>query len=427
MEANRGARASPFRHGKPRLMASAPIRTARLERRYLRGLAEAYRCLELPETEAHDWAWRAERTLHDLFSDPAASRRYEGDFYLLPYPDGQYPDSMVQVAMAAAMHGLAPAAAVEELTRGMHRIYDPQVGTLRRYLPNVGEEKDYDAVDSWYLYHPMMNLARLALRGDADMRELLLKSIDYGIAAAQHFKYRWPVFYRIQDFSVTQQRADHGRPGETDAGGLYAYLMVLVHQLTGEDRYAREAQAALDAAGDGLDLMYQANLTAWGAVAAARLWHLNGDPDRLEQSYTWLANLLRHCRFTTSWAGSAAHFPTFFSNPCMYNSAYMAPFEDYECVTALDEYLSVLSEQGDPDARLLAGEYCRYAAHRAWFYYPDRLPADVIASKQESGVIRRDLSFPLEDLYPDGREAGQIGQEVYGAGQAFVYSARAAR
>lgn len=45
--------------------------------------------------------------------------------------------------------------------------------------------------------------------------------------------------------------------------------------------------------------------------------------------------------------------------------------------------------------------------------------------REANGHIARDLSFPLEDLYPDGQPAGQVGQEVYGAGAAFIFASRA--
>src|SRR3546814_20838901 len=77
----------------------------------------------------------------------------------------------------------------------MGRFYDPKLKTLRRYLPNVGDDKNADAVDSWYLYHPLLNLGKLALAGNARAKRLFLKSIDYGIRAAHHFDYKWPVQY----------------------------------------------------------------------------------------------------------------------------------------------------------------------------------------------------------------------------------------
>jgi hypothetical protein len=75
--------------------------------------------------------------------------------------------------------------------------------------------------------------------------------------------------------------------------------------------------------------------------------------------------------------------------------------------------------------RILVSEYCKYALDRAWFYYPDALPKDAIQDgDHQSGVINPELNFPLEDLYPDGQPAGQVGQEIYGCGAAFAFAVR---
>jgi hypothetical protein len=71
---------------------------------------------------------------------------------------------------------------------------------------------------------------------------------------------------------------------------------------------------------------------------------------------------------------------------------------------------------------MLIDEYCRYALDRAWFYFPDPLPPDAIAEKPRNGRIDRELSFPVEDLYVDGQQAGQVGQEIYGGGAAFIFA-----
>jgi hypothetical protein len=76
---------------------------------------------------------------------------------------------------------------------------------------------------------------------------------------------------------------------------------------------------------------------------------------------------------------------------------------------------------------MLVAEYCKYALDRAWYYYPDALPPEAISPKQResNGHVDRKLSFPLEDLYADGQPAGQVGQEIYGSGAAFMFATRA--
>jgi hypothetical protein len=400
-------------------------------REVLHELWTTYQAADRPPGPVHDWQARARSTLDDLARSPKAHVTEYGDLYALPYVAGQYPDSMVQIALVSAIEAYARARGQSEplaaaLRPGIERFYDPEVGALRRYLPSVGEEKDYHAVDSWYLYHPMMHLARLAALGDDGARGLLLKIADYGVRAARHFSYAWPVFYDIRDFSVIRQQEDDDRPGETDTGGLYAYAMLQLHELTGEPRYLAEARAALEAAdGHGLELMYQANLTAWGAAACLRLWRISGERAWLDRAHYWLANLLVHCRLVESRAGFAVHYPTVMAVPCMYNSTYAAPFEDLDCFEAFGECLVLGGEDLDPAAAGLLRAFRRHALERGGFFYPDQLPAEIIARAQESGEIHRALSFPLEDLYPNGEAPGRIGQEIYGCGLALAYATQA--
>lgn len=406
-----------------------------MARQFLQMLGVAYHAIEKPDACYRDWVWRAERTLRDLENRPEATIEHYGYRYVMPYTKGEIPDIMVQMSVISALHDYGkwlgePVPLEAELKRGLQKFYDPKVKTLRRYLPNVlkfADDKDPDAVDSWYLYHPMINLARLAIDGDDQARDLLLKSIDYGIRAAHHFKYKWPILYKIDDFSViTEVRGDE-RFGETDVNGIYAYLMMQLFQLTSDEKYLDEAKAAISVAkGLRFDLMYQANLTMWGAVACIRLWRITENPFFLEQSYVFLAGLLHNCEIWNSEIGCAELYCNFLGATCLHDAPYMAMYECFESFAGIEEYLANSGPDLEPAARMLLSEFCRYALDRAWFYFPDALPADVIhKGDHQSGVVDRTLSFPLEDLYGDGQAPGQIGQEIYGSGSAFVFATRA--
>ena len=403
-----------------------------MARQFLQMLGVAYETIERPVAEYRDWVWRAERTLADLETSRQARRREYGNLYVMPYPEGEYPDVMVQLSVAQALHewnnwNQRKHPLEAELKRGLEKFYDAEFRTLRRYLPSVGEAqgKDPDAIDSWYLYHPMLNLGRLALDGDDKAKDLLLRSVDYGIEAARHFKYAWPIMYKIRDFSVITEARDE-RFGQTDVGGVYAYVMLQCFELTGEDRFVEEARKAIDNAKElRFDLLYQANLTAWGAVACLRLWRITDDAGYLAQSYSYIAGFFHNSILWQSEIGHAKDFKTFLGVSCLHDAPYMAMYECFESFSGFDEYLQQAGPNLDPAVRMLVSEYCKYALDRAWFYYPDALPREAIhEGEHQSGVINRALNFPLEDLYPDGQAAGQVGQEIYGSGAAFAFATR---
>jgi hypothetical protein len=402
-------------------------------RQFLQMLAAAYRMLDVPRTTYHDWIERSERTLRDLDEAPAATIRHYGHRYIHPYTASEYPDSMVQMSVTAAIHDWGkwrgePHPLEAEFMAGMRKFFDPELKTLRRYLPNVGDDKDADAVDSWYLYHPLLNLAKLALDGNEGARRLFMESIDFGIKAAHHFNYEWPIQYNVTDFSLITETAPADGKGQTDVGGIYAWVMLQAYELTGEDRFLKEAGAALDAAmGLRFNLNYQANLTAWGAAGCMRLWRITNEEVYREESYVYLASFFHNSQIWKSEIGHAQHYSNFLAVTCLQDAPYMAMYECFESFAAFERYLDESGPDLDPAARLLVSEFCKYVLDRAWFYYPDALPKEVISEKQResNGYVDRELSFPLEDLYPDGQPAGQVGQEIYGAGAAFILATRA--
>jgi hypothetical protein len=399
-------------------------------RRFLQLLGEIYPHLDKPQPEFRDWRERARKTWRDLDASPYATISHYGARYIRPYTDAEYPDSMVQLTLLASMCDWQAWSGEDiptytELRKGVAKFHDTELRTLRRYLPNVGTDKDANAVDSWYMYHPMLNLARLAQGGDAGAKQILLDSLERGIEAARHFKYKWPIQYKLQDFSVITQSRDDDGHGQTDVGGIYAFLMLQAYELSEDQRYFDEARAALDAArGSKFELNYQANLTAWGAAACLRMWRITGSEDYLRQSYIFLASFFHNTAMWESDIAHARHYRNFLGATALHDAPYMACYECFDSFAAFELCLKEAGPQLEPAAQLLLAEYCKYALDRAWFYYPDALPEEVLADEQRNGHIACDLSFPLEDLYVDGQPAGQVGQEIYGAGAAAVFATR---
>ncbi|MES2288481.1 MAG: hypothetical protein V4530_01990 [Pseudomonadota bacterium] len=400
-------------------------------RRFLQMLGAVYRQLDAPPTKYRDWLWRADQTLHDLETAPVATIRHYGHTYIHPYTASEYPDVMVQMSVLSALHNFAtwrdrPIPFADELAKGLDKFHDRELGTMRRYLPNVGKDKDADAVDSWYLYHPLLNLGQLALDGDARAKRLFTASLDFAVKAARHFDYAWPIQFKVDSFEVIVEARNDDGLGQTDVGGLYAYVMLQAHELTGDAKHLDEARKAIDAARDmRFELNYQANLTAWGAAACMRLWRVTNESYYLRQSYVYLASFFHNAAIWESQIEHASHYDVFLGVSCLHDAPYMAIFECFDSFAAFERYLRDSGPDLDPAVRLLISEYCKYAIDRAWYYYPDALPPEVLAKDDiRNGYIDAKLSFPLEDLYVDGQPAGQVGQEIYGAGAAFVFATR---
>jgi hypothetical protein len=407
---------------------------------FLEGLAALYPYLDKPRAEFRDWPGLAAKTLRGLSRSPKATVRRYGHTYVRPYVGAEVPDSMVQLAVLLPIMDYTawrgrPAALCKAMRAGVDKFFDPRLGAIRRYLPNVADgtetlakakDKDPNEVDSWYLYHPLGNLGRLALEGDADARRLFLGSLDYAIKVARHFDYEWPVLFDVVSLKVKTLSRKPGGPGQSDVGGLYAYVMIQAHELTGEQRFLDEAQKAVRATrGLGFELLYQTNITAWAVVACLKLWRLTGDDFFRRQSHLFMAGFFHNTIFWESQLGSAEHYQTFLGATCLHDGPYMAIYECFESFAAFREYLEMADDGLPSSLRLLLNEYCRYALSRAWGFYPGELPREVLAKEIRNGELDPALAFPMEDLYAAGDPPGQVGQEIYGAGAAFAFTQHA--
>jgi hypothetical protein len=407
---------------------------------FLEGLAALYPHIDKPRPEFRDWPGLAERSLRDLSRSPKATVSRYGHTYVRPYVDAEVPDSMVQLAVLLPVMDYGawrqrPVPLVKPMRAGVDKFFDAKLGAIRRFLPNIADgtetipkakDKDPKEVDSWYLYHPLGNLGRLALEGDADARRLFLGSMDYAIKVARHYKYAWPVLFDVMSLKVKVQSRKPGGPGQSDVGGLYAYVMIQAHELTGQQRFLDEAGKALRATqGLGFELLYQTNLTAWAVVACVKLWRLTGNDFFRRQSHLFLAGFFHNTIFWESELGTAQHYQTFLGATCLHDGPYMAIYECFESFEAFREYLEMADEGLPPWLRLLLNEYCRYALSRAWGFYPANLPKEILAGDIRNGELDPALAFPVEDLYAGGDRPGQIGQEIYGSGAAFAFTKHA--
>ena len=407
---------------------------------FLNNLVTIYKVLEQPRIEYHNWPDIAQKVLNDLQHNKGAWQQASGIQYLNAYlcDYDTPPESMVQLAVLAPFKEFEKwsgekQSICDELIKGLPAFYDPKINCLNRWLPsmvdkldNSEEQKKEMVMDSWYLHHPLMNLARLALAGDKTAKKLVLDSIEYAIKVAHHFKYKWPVFYNMETLETIKEETAPGAGGERDVPGSYAHLMLLIFKLTKEKRYLNEAEKAARKLADlGLNILYQANNTAFAAAALLELFKITNKKLYLEISYTCLSGLFKNIQLYDCKYGYGKNYNNFFSIFPLNDAPYTAAYEELEVYAALSEYLSLAKDVDIlPSLRTLIPEFIKYTVSRIAYYYPTMLPKEMLSEEVKTGEIQAALWVPLEDLYNGWEKSGQVGQEVYGSGMAFGIVAR---
>lgn len=405
-------------------------------RQFLDMLSRVYVQLPPVKTTYRNWPDILKKSLHDLEYKAGCWLQADGKSYLNAYVSDYAtpPESMVQLAV------LLPLLDYEEwsgeqvnvadvIKENLPTFYDDKINSLSRWLVSAEEKLDGSeehkkprVMDSWYLHHPLLNLSRIAMKGDKTARDLLLGSLDYVIKVARHFKYDWPVFYHLDTLEVIKAEAAPGKGGERDVPGIYAHVMLQAYELTKEQKYLTEAKRAAKALqGRGFDLFYQANNTAFASGAILRLWKMTGDELYLDLSYLCLANIFKNVWLWDCDYGHAKYYQTFFALFPLNNAPYTAVYEELEGFSAFHDYLAHAKDRVImPAVRLLLAEFIKHMMHRSLFYYPPELPSSVLSEQVKSGELDKKLWIPVEDLQDGWKTSGTVGQEVYGAGLPFA-------
>ncbi len=420
------------------LRRGAPTSEGEAARCYLDALALVAGDLEqLPRTY-HDWPQRARATVCHLALSPECSIDVDGQRYLAPYVNAKDkpPESMVQLTVLMALLEFEKwtgdtYALARELLDGLENFFEKNVGSMVRWLPGEpfgareDEHQTHDAMDSWYLYHVLFNIARLAEAGSANAKELLRRSLPYAIRVAKRFAYRWPIFFSLQTLDPVQAEAHKGSGGENDVSGLYSLVMLHAYEIFDEPAYLEEARQAADAMeGFGFGLSYQANTTGFAAEAALRLWKITKEQRYYDLTMVAIANIFDNISLWEPGYGNARWYSTYFGLYPLRGAPYIAAYEETEALAKFHEFLRLGGTDIPESVVLLIAEYGKWLLSRAWQYYPSELPQEALAAKSRNGCVRRELAIPLEDLQDGLTQSGQVGQEIYGAGLALVCTTR---
>jgi hypothetical protein len=417
------------------LSTDIPADELQMARQFLDLQAAVYLQLPLPATKSHDWLDILDKGLDDLQNSHACWSHAQGHDYLNAYVSDYKtpPEIMVQLAVLLPLYDYGiwsgdDIPAVKKILDGIEAFYNKDLQTVMRWHPAVVGELDEseeqlkpNVMDSWYLHHPLLNLARMAFRGEKIAEKLFLDSLEFAIKVAHHFKYQWPVFYNMETLETIKAEKEPGKGGEGDVAGLYAYVMLHAFKLTKDNRYLNEAKkAAKSLLGKGFDLFYQANNTAFSANAMLWLWKETKDKLYLDLSILCIANIFKNFQLWDCNYGYAKNYPTFFAVFPLSDAPYTAAYEEQEVFAAMHDYLVMAEDEDLPESvTLLLAEFTRYIVDRAAYYYPPNLPKEMLSDDVKMGQVDPNLWIALEDIHDGWEKSGEVGQEVYGAGVAF--------
>jgi hypothetical protein len=417
------------------LSEEVPADEPEMVRQYLDLLTAVYLQLPKPETTYKHWPEILEKGLADLKDSPGCWAQVDGNHYFNAYvcDYATPPEIMVQLAILLPLLDYvewndSQLDIIKKVREGLPAFYNEDLGTIMRWHPKVadnmeGEEehKKPMVMDSWYLQHPLLNLSRLALKGDKVAERLFLDSLDFAIKVAHHFDYNWPVFYKMDTLEVLKAETQPGKGGEKDVPGIYAHVMLQAWELTGKKRYLTEAEtSAQRLKGLGFELFYQANNTSFSAGALLRLYKITKKEVYKELSYLCLANVFKNVSLWDCNYGYGKNFPSFFALFPLNDAPYTAVYEEQEVFCAFHDYLRhAEGVEILPSLRLLMAEYIRFLVERAVYYYPTMLPKDMLSDEVKTGEVDPNLWIALEDMHDGWEKSGEVGQEVYGAGNSF--------
>jgi hypothetical protein len=402
---------------------------------FLNLLADVYLYLPKPATQYHNWPDMLGKGLHDLeFSHGCWSHGAEQDYlnaYVADYKTP--PEIMVQLAVLLPLTDYhdwcnTDLPAIKKIKNGLDAFYNKELNTVMRFLPALAKELDGseeqlkpNVMDSWYLHHPLLNLGRLAIRGDKQGKKLFLDSLAFTIKVARHFNYEWPVMYDMETLDVVKAETQPGKGGEKDVAGLYALVMLHAWQLTKENKYLSEAKkAAKTLQGKGFELFYQANNTAFSANAMLWLYKETKEQVYLNLTYLCLANIFKNFQLWECNYGYAKDYATFFAMFPLGDAPYTAAYEEQEVFAAMHNLLLYAEDENIlPSVSMLIPEFIKHIVNRAAYYYPPNLPKEMLSDEVKTGQVDHKLWIAIEDIHDGWEQSGTVGQEVYGAGVAF--------
>jgi hypothetical protein len=289
---------------------------------------------------------------------------------------------------------------------------------------------------SVYIFIPAHMLADLAMEGHQTAREMFLDARERYLAMGKACDYAFADVW-LRDFS--KQTVLY----QFDATGEYIYLMMAYYNLSG----GKDAEALVSAkAAAGkleqrcMDLGWQVNMTAAGAVGCELLAKATGEQHYHEVAFIPLANTLLQAWLWEGDYGTGEHTTTFWAFCGCPGAPCSAEFEAHRTRLAFRQYLDVARKTVSPSIAGMLEDGWKRGMTQSRYSLPPLLAkagaksAMAAEGKRQTncGEIRHDEMIPVEDVragwttdlewWQNNAKMGVVGQEIYGAGGPIWYA-----
>ena len=156
------------------------------------------------------------------------------------------------------------------------------------------------------------------------------------------------------------------------------------------------------------------------ALTLVKLWKATGNRLYFDMSRLSIANIVARMWIWECNFGFGQLRSTFMGVAPLKDADYLAAYEEAEIVATMLSYLTEMGPDAPTPIRVLFSEFTKYLLHRGRYYFPTELPPEMLSQELREGRIIPDLPIPLEDLSTGWKQAGSVGQEVYGGALAYI-------
>ena len=406
-------------------------------------LADVYQHIYKPQKTKTNWAKKVVPQLCKDIMRPENHSIQNGNFYPKAYVSYKHNDTQLWT-VAQLLSPLteyvnkypeqkAPAELKQRLEASLRSFYDEEYKGFNNGLPPLKRDMFFHTV---YIFNPAIMVADLALQGNENAKYMIEgfkpRLLQMGKACDYIFGDVW-----FDDFSKMDGYY------QFDATGSYIYVMMALHELSGGKD--NDCLDATKAAAEKLplrcmDLGWEINMTASGAIGCEKLYKATGDKHYRDIMYIPLANSLQQAWLWECDYGFGEKATTFWALCGTPSAPSSAEYETHRARLHFKQLCKATNGSLGKEVTTLINDAWQHGPTQSLFSLPPFIKkagaTQYIASEgplqTNCGDIRHNQMIPLEDFnvgwgtdlewWNNNSKSGVVGQEIYGAGGPIWYA-----